>query len=394
MERNASGGYIAIGPETAKGTAVTPSLYTPYYSQSLVTDQRIMSDEPVYGNKFKRFQSLPGVRSHTGAAQVMAEPNTAAHWFNMLATKGTTTGAGPYTHPYTASSTADPKSYTVDVSFVSQVVRFIGVEASKIGLGWQEDKLVFDIEFSGLKSFYGREIASVSGTGPTTITFKTDTQFSRPTEGLVVGDLVQVWDESGGVYVNATVASIVDGTDITVTEDLSSIEAGDFLTLRSATPSLSLLTPFLWGKTEYRFAADAATALTATHTRLEPGTAIELMHEFENAGGSARSGDFDPASLPRLQYDLSVAIKVFLDNPVTFNEWNTLEKKSLVMRSFSGSTNEYELRVTVNHMKAVTDDTPTEQSSVVYHEVDYSPQYDTSDGQAFDVKVINNLATI
>src|SRR4051794_34211269 len=126
-ERNASVGYLAISKETTKGTAVTPAVFAPYYKQSLVTDFSLISDEPVYGNKFKRFQALQGIRSHGGSATVMAEPNSAAYFLDMISTKLSTSGSNPYTHSFGASSTTDPNSYTVDVSLVSQVVRFMGV---------------------------------------------------------------------------------------------------------------------------------------------------------------------------------------------------------------------------------------------------------------------------
>ncbi len=78
-ERNAAAGYMALGKQTLATTAVTPALYTPYYSQDLDTNFNMISDEPVYGNKFKRFQTLRGLRSHTGSLTVMAEPNTAGY---------------------------------------------------------------------------------------------------------------------------------------------------------------------------------------------------------------------------------------------------------------------------------------------------------------------------
>lgn len=397
-ERNASGGYVSIGKETTKGTAVTPTLVTPYYSQSLATDVSLMSDEPVYGNKFKRFQSLPGIRSHTGSMQVMAEPNTVASWLDMLMTIGSPSGSDPYTHPFTVSGTTDPKSYTVDVSFVSYAVRFMGVEASQIGIGWDDEKMVLDLELSALKSFYPREILSVTGSGPYTITLKSTGQYSSPTDGLVVGDLIQVFDVSTGLYISCIVDSLT-ATTVVVSEDVSAGAVGDILSLRPASVSLSLLTPFLWPKTRYFFATDAATALTnsataSNQTRLEPGTELTLMHEFNEAEGEKRSGDFDPASLARLQFDVSASIKVFLDTPQRHKDWLELTKQALVMRAYSGATNQYELRITLNNLKSSTDTNPTDSSSVVYHEVDLVPQYDTSDGQGVDVKVINTRSTI
>lgn len=397
-ERNASGGYVSIGKETTKGVAVTPSLITPYYSQNLATDISLMSDEPVYGNKFKRFQNLPGTRAHTGTMQVMAEPQTVASWFDMLMTLGSTTGSGPYTHPFTVSGTTDPKSYTVDISFVSYAVRFIGVEASQIGIGWDDEKMVLDVEMSALKSFYPREITSVTGSGPYTITLKSSGQYTTPTEGLVVGDLIQLYDVSAAAYISCVVDSLTS-TTIVVSEDVSAGASGDIVSLRPASVSLSLLTPFLWPKTRYFFAADASTAQTnsatvSNQTRLEPGTELTLMHEFNEAEGEKRSGDFDPAALARLQFDVSANIKVFLDTPQRHKDWLELTKQALVMRAYSGSANEYELRVTLNNLKSSTDTNPTDSSSVIYHEVDLVPQYDTSDGQAVDVKVINSRSSI
>lgn len=395
-EQTASAGIAIIGKETTKGTAVTPDLFTPYYSQSLSTNINMMSDEPAYGNKFKRFQNLPGVRNHGGSIQVMAEPNTAASWFDMLATKGTTTGANPYTHPFTASGTTDPNAYTLDIQWGNDVIRFIGCEASKIGIGWQDDKMVFDIDISALKSFYAREVSSIASQ---VITLKSDGQYDSPTDGLVAGDILQIYDVSAGSYINCTVSSVDNATDITVTGTISAAVSGDVLTLRPQTLSLSLLTPFLHPKTQYYFSTTAAQALTdsstaSNQTRLEPGTTMEIMHEFEDSAGSKRSGSFDPASLPRIQYDATFSLKVFLDDAQRHRDWAELTKEALVMRAYSGASNQYELRVTFNNLKAVTNETPTDSNSVVYHEVEYRPQYDTSDSQAFDVKIINARSSI
>ena len=396
-ERNFSSGYIALAPETTKGTiAATPSIYTPVYSQSLTTDIKMMSDEPAYGSKFKRFKNLPGIRAHGGSVQVMAEPNSAASWFKMLMQKGSTTGSGPYTHPYTHGNT-NPISYTIDLSLVSHVVRFLGMEASKIGVGWREEEMVFDVDLSGLKSFNSREVSSVSGSGPYTITLKSNGQYDSPTTGLIVGDTIQIYDVSAGSYIDC----VVDGlstTTITVSEDVTAATSGDVLTIKPATPSLSVLTPFLWARTRYTFAVDASTALSnsataSNQTRLEPGTTLNIMHEFDNNEGSKRSGDFDPASLPRKRYDVELDSKVFLDSPDRFRDWSELTKSALVMRAFSGSSNQYELRITLNNLKAKNDDAPTESESVIYHEQKFSPEYDESDGQAFDVKIINNKAS-
>jgi hypothetical protein len=389
-ERNASAGYLALKKETTKGTAVTPNVYVPYYKQSMATDPNLISDEPVYGNKFKRFQALQGLRSHSGSITAMAEPNSIAYLLDMFSTHTGVTGSNPYTHAYGASSTTDPNSYTIDISLVSQVVRFMGVEASKIAFNWDGEKMVVDMDMAGLKSFYGREIASVS---TTTVVLKTDYDPS-PTDGLVANDLVKLTTVDGVTTLNTTISSITNGTTIVLGASAASFNAGDMLLLRPATPSLSLLTPFLWGKTQFCFGADATTALSATQTRLEPGSVITLMHDFQDKTGSKRSGAFDPASLPRDQYDAQFKAKKYFDLPDDIKYWNAINKRACVMRAYSGSSNQYELRVTLNNMKINTDPIPTDSGSVIYHDFDFMPQYDTTDGQAFDVKVINAVATV
>lgn len=388
-ERNASAGYLAIKKETVKGTAVTPNVYVPYYKQSMETDPSLISDEPVYGNKFKRFQALQGLRSHTGSVSVMAEPNSTALFLDMTSTKTGTTGANPYTHTFAASNTVDPNSYTVDISLVSQVIRFFGVEASKLTFGWQNERMVLDLDLSGLGSFYGREIASIA---TTVVTLKTDYD-PAPTTGLVAGDLVKCTTVDGVTTTNFTISSLT-ATTVTLNASAAAFAAGDMLLLRPASASLSLLTPFLWGKTQFCFGVDAATALSATQTRLEPSTEITLMHDFQDKQGSRRSGAFDPASLPRDQYDLTFKVKKFFDLPDDLKQWNAISKKACVMRAYSGATNQYELRVTLNNLKIAKNGMPTDSANVIYQNLDFMPVYDQTDGQAWDGKVINALATV
>ncbi len=172
----------------------------------------------------------------------------------------------------------------------------------------------------------------------------------------------------------------------------SGVADGDMLVLRPQSVSLAYKTPFLWPRTEYRFGDDASEALSATHTPLEKGTEISIEHMFEDNEGAKRSGSFDPAALIRTVGNATFKVKKFLENTDEIKYWNALTKRAVVMRSFSETG--YELRVTLNNIKAKTNDMPTEQEGVVYHEIEYGVQYDSSDGQGFDVTVINSVSSI
>ena len=395
-ERNAAVGYAAIKKESTAGTPVTPDVYTPYYKQNISTDFHLMADTPVYGNRFKNFQHLRGSRSHGGGITVMAEPDTAARWLDMLLSKSSTSGSDPYTHVFGVSNNTPPNSYTVDVSLGSQVIRYWGVQASNLNIAWEDEKMQFELDVAALGSFHGREISEVDTTD---VTLKTDYD-DNPTKGLVDGDLVSIVDPTGAVAtLNTTVSSVDDETGVTLGASAAAFSAGAMIVLRPATPSLSVKRPFLWGLTRYFFDDTVADALTASsdadnQTRLDPGTELSIMNEFEENEGSKRSGGFDPASLIRTVVDYSFKIKKFFDGPEDIKNWNALTKRALVMKSFSGASNEYELRIALHNMTQKNQTPETESASTIYTEPDFGANYDQSDGKGVEVTVIDAVSTI
>lgn len=387
-ERNAAAGYMAIGKQPAATTPVIPNVLTPYYKQSLETGLNLIADKPVYGNKFDVFQQLQGTRSHKGSLTVMAEPNTAGYWLDMLLTRVSTTGVGPYTHTFQLSNTQDPNYYTVDVSLVSQVVRFFGIAASKMSWMWQNEELQFDMAASALGSFMAREIASIS----LQVLTLTTTYDPNPTTGLVVGDLIAIKSTDGTVNLNTLTISALTNTTVTVTGTITSAAAGNMLVLRpnnSLTPSLG--TPFIWPLANYKWGATAAAALAGAQTRIEPGTSFDIAHNFESDNGQPRSGGFDPASLIRTTGMYNFKAKQYFDNADQWKQFMAINKQGATQQFFSGTS--AELRVILNHMKEQQLSPPTSFGQTVYQEITYGPQYDQTDGQALSVVLINNVAT-
>src|SRR5689334_18051380 len=119
-------GYFAMKKETTKGTAVTPNVFVPLFEENLNSNLNVDGSTPIMGNKFARYQTLPGMRDHKGDVTVMAEPNTIARFFDMLLTKSSTSGSGPYTHNFVLSAVTNPNSYTIDICRGQIVIRYIG----------------------------------------------------------------------------------------------------------------------------------------------------------------------------------------------------------------------------------------------------------------------------
>lgn len=392
-ERLANLGYLALIKEVTKGTPLSPTDFVPLYKEGINTNLNLVEDNPIAGNKFVRYQVLQGQRSHKGDITVMAEPNTIGRLMDMILTKGTTTGAGPYTHPFTLSTAADPKSYTIDVSTGNVVARYWGVEASKCAIAWDKNEMRIVLSLSALGSFQGRQIATVAGSGPYTVTLDT-TYDPAPNTGLVIGDLIR-FRAANGTTVDATVATLVGTTQFTTATNPTPAAAGDMVYLRPATTTFNNLTPFLWSNTQFKFGATAAAAAAAAQTRVEQGSGWTLTHKFESDDGAMRSGGLDPAALVRTQGDIDLKIKKFFDTPTDIQNFNQLNKTACVVSHFSGATNQYELRLTYNHLKTDGKVVPDiESGNIAYSEIDYKPQYDTTDGQGFDIKVLNNLSAI
>lgn len=392
LESIGNTGYCMFGAESTIGTPVIPSVPAFMEDETLQTLYNFELQNPVAGSYMDTHQVLPGLRSHGGDLTIVAEPNTCIYFFDTLLERGSKTGSNPYTWPFTLGLS---KSCTIDVSVGGGLVkRFWGCMTESVASSWSKNQLILKASISALGSFQGRKIsATPTGTGPYTVVLDT-TYTSNPTKGLVVGDLIRFYNASNAL-VDATVASIVDDTSFTTTTDVTAFAAGDMVYLRSATPTYSTLAPFLWSNTQFCFGADATTALSAAQTRLEQGTTWTLAWPFEDKNGSQRSGDADPASLVRLTAQPTFDAKKFFGNPQDILDFNQLNKNACVIRHYAYSGgNTYELRVTFNHL--VTDSPMPSVSArkVNYSNLKFLPQEDDTDGQGFDVKVINGLSAI
>jgi hypothetical protein len=388
--RLANLGYFAYAKEATKGTPLTPTTFLPLYNETMSTNQNFIQQKPIYGGKFATYVNLQGQRDHTGELTTIAEANSTPQLLNALLTKGTTTGAGPYSTPFTLSST-DPISLTADFSTGNIVRRFFGLQFSSITPAWNDNELQHKLKASALGSFEGRTIASIS-----TTTLTLDTKYDQaPTKGLVVGDLVRIYKASDGSTLDTTIATVnADGITITLAVSAAAFAAGDIIHLRPATPSFTLTDTFLWAKTQFLFGATAAAALAATQTRVEQGSTYELIHSFEDDAGAKPSGGFDPARLTRTTGDYSLSVKKFFDTPEDIQKFQDGTKGAVVIRHFAGSSNQYEYRITFNSVTTDTPSTNISSGDVNYATITYLPNYGVTDGQGFSVLTNHAIATI
>jgi hypothetical protein len=292
-------------------------------------------------------------------------------------------------------SASKTKSYTIEQSYYDVSIRYFGVQASKCVPTLNNNEIQLKTSVTALGSFSGAEIASVSGSGPYTITFKVSDGNPTPTKGLVTADLIRLFKADGNT-IDGTIASVTDTSSITTTTDVSSAAAGDFLFLRPKTVTLNLLPVFKATNTWWCFGDTAADALAASATPVETASTWEIDHNMNDDKGEKRYGSPDPASIIRTTANYAVTVKKFFQDDADQKLYKNMGKVALVIRCFSydDSGNTYEARFTFNHL--VTDDPlpqlkPKEPN---YSTIKYHPSFDEDDGQGMDVLFINNLNTI
>ena len=393
-EKLANLGYLAMKLEASKGTPLQPDTFVPLYSESMAIDVHLDEDNPIVGVRAARYQSFLGQEDYKGTIKVLAEPNTLPHFLNMMLTKGSTTGDDTtgYTHPFTLGDTT--KSYTIEFLKGNIPFRFYGVEAKDIAPSFEDNKMVMDISLSALGCFSTVKIKSAS----TDTVVLEDSERPNPTKGLTISDSLRLYSVSGGTYEDVTISDIdADGKTLTVSTISGTYIEGDLAWLVPLSESYSIASPFSWARTEFRFGADAATALSATQTRVEKGSNWKLINALEADEGAKRSGDFRPAALVRTQGDAEVTIKKFFKDGQEQNRFLQHLSRALVVRHYSptdaGSDGtESELRMTINEYNIKENSVPLNTGEILYNNLVIAPKYKAADSQMFDIKVVNSLA--
>lgn len=385
-ERLGNLGYGALKKEAPSGTPVIPNTFFYLYKSTLNTDPHYDEDNPVAGVRSDPFTQLLGLRTHEGALEVLAEPNTAEYFLDMLLAAGNITGGGdPYTHPFTEGLS---NTYTLDILKGDRVERYWGVKAEDLECAFDKNKMKFNIGVAAQGSFIVRRIASIS---TTTITL--DTAYDpSPNKGLVATDVVRILAANFSASLDTTVSSVnADGITVVLGASAAAFTVGDYIYLRAQTPSFSTLYPFNWARLEFRFGAGASAALSATQTRLLQGSKWKISHKLDK-GNADKSGSYDPANIPRLQTSADLTLKMFYDQPqYLMNCLDAAGTDALVIRHFSGSN--HELRLTFNQLRYKMSKRDLDSGKLIQEEITGKPNYSTSDSQAFDVKVLNGLST-
>lgn len=375
--------HLAVGKETTAGTAVTPSTFIPYNSESISINQNYQQDNPIVGNRYSVYEVTEGKRQIEGDVELEVERKTFGHILNNTFSLSTAGAGSPYTHTCVIGT---PASYTYEIRKGQAGFRYYGVQVDKLSFGWDDNKLIATTSIKARGAFTVATVSSASGTS-----IDLDTEYdSSPVSGLVVGDTLVL--DNGTTTETVSITALTDADTVAVSTISGSFTAGDRVYLSPLTPSYTVTSPFTFSETQVCFGVDAATALSATHTGIDD---ISWGY-MNNLDAINRTGSQNPAELIQKFCSSELSMKKAFEDTRDYQKFLDLEKEAVVIRSygpiFTGST-KAELRCTFNNAKAIEAKCDVKAEDIIIYNRTHAPQYDTSDGQALDIKLVNDIAS-
>ena len=391
MTTIADKGYLAVKPQASANTPVIPTVFLPYITDDVKTNQNFTRDMRLFGIDWAGIDLLRGSKEHSGNIEFYADPFSLGHILNATVKKGTTTddsGTPPlYTHPFTAE---DSDLYTIEFSVGAYYTRRyydVRVNNLEFSIDAGKVKVVSGIQAGGEWSVRNLK-AALSGANTT---FDFDQDYSNaPAKGLVAGDVLVI----GSTEV--TIASVnADLQGVTFLSTSITASAGDAVYLKCQTPSYTDKRPVLQFDNIYvGLGADATTAL-ANATCANQTPVHEIGVSFNNNLLSAPvSGDNCGArTIQAQQKQASLTIKRLFSDITQVQKWINNEKQAFVIKMFGqkvNATNKEELRITINDARLITNNEPINQGEFIYDEQEFACLYDTSDAQAIKFELFSD----
>lgn len=391
-------GYLAVKPQSATTTPVIPTKFIPLVSESVRVNPNLLADRRIKGLSWKSDELLKGSRQIEGDLVVLADPDALGHLFNMIYLKGTTTGnAGDgYTHPFTVG---EGKSYSIEISRGDFAQRIWGVRGENLRLEFEENKMKATMSIKGLGQFYSASLAvALTGAGMTSIVFSTDYDL-RPSDGLVVGDVLRIV-ETAGTTVDVTILTInADGKTVTFASTAITAAVGQPVFLKAQTPSFGTVAePLYFGNTLVGVSPTSALADTAAATRATATPVYSFLTDFKNNLLSApATGYTGPAVLLNQVRESSLEISTLFSDPTVYQKWIESVKKAVTLIATgrfikSDLTTSEKLTVKFHKIKAITNEEALDVGQYIFDKQTYEALYDSVDAKAIEVEVVNRTA--
>jgi len=383
-------GYLAVKPQASANTPVIPTIFLPYITDNVITNQNFERDMRLFGIDWSGLDILRGSKEHAGDIEFYVDPFTVGHFLNMAMKKGATTndGGSPlvYTHPFTAE---DSDRYTIEFSVGGYYTRrYFDVRVNTLDISIDNGKIKGTANVRAGGEWSVRNLKTALSGAVTSLTF--DQSYSNyPAKGLVAGDTLII----GSTEVEITgVAS--DLQSVTFGSKSITASAGDAIYLKCQTPSYEDKRPILMFENVLIGAGvDAATALTnATCANQTQVNEISLSVNNNLSADPLSGDDCGPRNIQATVKDGSLTIRRLFSDISQVQKWINASKQAFVIKmlgTLGNSATREEVRITINNAKLITNNNPVNQGEFVYDEQEFALLYDEDDAQAIKVELFN-----
>ena len=393
----ADNSYLALKPQVATTTAILPTNFVPLISESLKLNPNLVADRRLKGLSWKSDDLLRGSREVSGEFSVYADPDTLGHLLNMIYLKGSTSGSGAdgYTHPFTVG---EGDSYSIEVSRGVFATRIWGARGESLKLDFQDQKMMAVVSVKALGIFTTASLAGTLTGSVTTLVLSQENDL-RPSDGLVVGDVLRVTLTNLDT-VDLTLTSVnADGKTVGFASTAVEAIAGGAIFLLAQTPSYSgLQDPFYLGGALVGVGVDDTASDTAAASEATATPVYNLSLNFKNNLLDApTTGRMGFGALLNQVREGSIELSRLFTDPSQYMKWVENVKQAVTI-IVSGRhiktdfTTKELLTVKCFNVKLLNNEQPLTVGQYVFDKQTLEMMYDSGDAKAITIDLVNRTA--
>ncbi len=312
----------------------------------------------------------------------------------MVYLKGSTTGnAGDgFTHPFTVG---EGDNYSLEVSRGAFATRIWGVRGDSLRLEFQDQKMMAVVAVKALGMFSTASLAAVL-TGSVTSLVLSLANDLRPSDGLVIGDVIRITLTSGSTVDVTLTAVDADGKTVDFTSTPIEATAGLPVYLLAQNPSYtSLQDPFYLGGTLVGVGVDDTAADTAAASAATATPVYDLVFNFiNNLLDAPTTGRQGFGALLNQVREGNIELSRLFESPSQVQKWIENVKQAITV-IVSGkhiktdfSTREL-LTIRCYNVKLINNEEPLTVGEYVFDKQTIEMMYDDGDSKAVTIDLVN-----
>jgi len=398
--------YLAIKRESTAALAVKPSHFLRFKDGDVMFKQDIIANNPIQNNRWNALNAVKGKATAEWTYNVDLDANECVHFLapalGGLATTDVSSNTSAYRHDITVANTLPTvsieqgKGNLTDTSNNYQnfvVHRAYGVMIDSFTLSGSDGILNLAVSVKAHGLLMKRNLVSDIASGSTKV-LSLDSA-----EGFVSGDSVLTYDETPHSEVDTLTAISIANKTVSIATLSNSYTVANKakVELQPQSPSYGTAAKvFSFIHARFQFGADLTAAASASLENIEDWE-LTFMNNLEERHGSLRE---TPSVIAPKGAKATFKYTKYFENSVERDRYLNQTKRTGILTITNdeiisaGDTNnsKYKILIQMSDVRFTSEEMPTGTDELYAISVEAECYYDTSDGQAIQIKVTNAKA--